>query len=102
MKGKQPETVTAERLAALLEAPETPPALRDLLRVVCVTFDTFAADRINANTMAFQFGSGDEITPSRVRRKLPKMLRKVGQWRATIYPHELDKPSEKGGDHAEG
>lgn len=79
---KRPETLTAERLAALIEAPETPPAVRDLLRVACESVDIAAAVTPEGHTdPLFKFPHPKEITPALVRRRLPAMLRRVGGWR---------------------
>jgi hypothetical protein len=40
----------------------------------------------------------DELTPAKVRRHLPKMLRKVGAWHSDGAPVALYAPEEKGGD----
>lgn len=100
---KRPQTITAERLATLLEAPETPPVVRDLLRVACGSIDCFSAPRIEVSggwDIDFQF-SAYTPTPAAIRRKLPRMLRKVGHWRtAHDMPHELielAEPAEEGG-----
>jgi hypothetical protein len=93
-----PARVTAERIAALLEAKETAPVVRDLLRLACISVDCFSAERVSDADFDFQFGAGDEVTPALIRRKLPRMLRKAGHWRAAHYaPHELYEPAEKGG-----
>ena len=95
---KRPETVTAERIAALVEAPETPPVVRDLLRFVCVTLDCFSALPIEGSEdLDFQLPGpgGDKTTPVLIRRKLPAMLRRIGDWElADWQPHELVAPGE--------
>jgi hypothetical protein len=91
-----PEAETARRIAELIEADWTPPVIRDLLRHICVTVDCFAAERIDADTMDFKLGSGDEVTPELVRREVPAMLRKVGDFKLSHWmPHELDEPKRK-------
>jgi hypothetical protein len=80
-KRHDPAHVTAERVAALIEAPETPPVMRELLALVCVTIDCHSAPPVvGADDFDFTFGNIEELTPAQVRRHLPKMLRKVGAW----------------------
>jgi hypothetical protein len=100
VREKRPETVTAERLAVLLEAPETPPVLRELLQHVAVTVDCFAAEPIPGTPdYAFGFGEGRSVTAARIRRKLPAMLRKVGHWHMRDdQPKELYDPTAGGGE----
>jgi hypothetical protein len=91
-------TVTAERLADLLEAPETPRVLRDLLCVVCESIDTAAADVPEGEEHpAFAFPHGDKLTPALIRRELPAMLRKVGDWRPDAGLVGIARPKRKGG-----
>jgi hypothetical protein len=96
---KRPETVTAERIAALIEAPETPRVVRELLQLACESIDTFAAPRTEVSggwDINFQFPK--EATPALIRRKLPKMLRRVGDWRLADWQgKDLEGPDEKGG-----
>jgi hypothetical protein len=98
-RGKSPETLTAERIAVLLEAPETPPAVRDLLCVACLSVDEAASTYDAArDACEFIFESGDEVTPALVRRHLPEMLRKVGHYRAADWiAHGLTEPMKKRG-----
>jgi hypothetical protein len=102
-KEKRPEAVTAERIAALLEAPETPPVVRDLLRHACTSIDTFAVELPEGDVDPdFEFPDGDELTPALIRRRLPKMLRKIGAWRLSCWQSaELEAPGGKGGGDAE-
>jgi len=93
---KDAETVTAERLALLIEAPETPNVVRDLIQQVCLTIDCHAAEQVEGSD-DFNFKLGDPTTPAKVRRHLPKMLRKVGGWRTDGSLLNLYSPDEKGG-----
>jgi len=104
MNRKRPETITAERLAALLEAPETPPAVRDIIRQGCAALDMAATvcDCTGDCTGACSTfrGRAVDITPAQVRRKLPALMRKVGHYRAHFYVDglELFDPDKKGGE----
>lgn len=51
-----PAEVTAERLASLLEAPETPPVVRDLIREAGGSIDMAAAQAIVPNCAACRGG----------------------------------------------
>lgn len=84
-----PHRLTAERLAALLEVPETPPAVQDLIRQACHSIDDAAAmDEINRTPgdvddvdRFYVFGKPADITPDEIRRQLADRLRRVGRWR---------------------
>jgi hypothetical protein len=101
-KRQDAASVTAERVAALIEAPETPPVMRELLALVCVTIDCHSAAPIaGTEDFDFRFPHVSELTPAQVRRQLPRMLRKVGAWHSDGAPVTLYAPSEKaqkGGD----
>jgi hypothetical protein len=94
-----PEAVTAERIAALIEAPETPRVVRELLKLACGSIDIFAVELPGGNVDPdFEFPHPEDITPALIRRKLPAMLRKIGDWRLTDWQgKELEAPDEKGG-----
>jgi hypothetical protein len=97
--GTDPATATAESIAALIEAPETPNVVRELLQLACANIDTFAAGQPETNTDPdFVFGDGRDLTPEEIRRELPAMLRKIGDWHLADWQGtELCEPDEKGG-----
>lgn len=96
---RRPETVTAERLAALLEAPETPRVVRELIQVACESIGVAAvAEPEGGGEPVFEFPHPAEITPALIRRRLPKMLRKVGHWHLVDWMgKDLEGPAEEGG-----
>lgn len=94
-----PDKVTAERLAALLEAPETPPVLRGLIQQACMSIDTEAAEETGPDTFDFKFGFPTTITPAQIRRHLPARLRKVADFQPAYFEYiELAAPKEQGGE----
>lgn len=97
---KRPETTTAERLAALLEAPETPRVVRELIQVACESIGVAgAAEGEGGADPAFEFPHPAKITPALIRRKLPRMLRKVGDWHLVDWMgKDLEGPPEEGGE----
>ncbi|MET0646720.1 MAG: hypothetical protein ABW208_08860 [Pyrinomonadaceae bacterium] len=98
-----PCEVTAERLAAFLEAPETPPAVRDIIRCACQAIDEAAAcatcteEECTGKCYVFH-GKPGSITPEDVRRVMPDRLRDGGHYRLHFYGGDLDlrDPAEGG------
>lgn len=95
-----PEAVTARRLADLLGAGETPRVVRELIRVACESIGVAAvAEPEGGADPAFEFPHPEKITPALIRRRLPKMLRKVGHWHLVDWMgKDLEGPAEEGGE----
>jgi hypothetical protein len=83
-KVKSPEARTAERIAVMLEDEETPPVVRELVELMCHSLDAHSATPTGKGgdlmPEDYQFKPTSTPTPAAIRRKLPKMLRKVGGW----------------------
>jgi hypothetical protein len=101
-KVKSPEARTADRLAAVLEDEETPPVVRELIELMCHSLDAHSATPTGKGgdlmPEDYQFKPTANPTPAAIRRKLPKMLRKVGRWKVGDGIAGLWPPDEKGGD----
>lgn len=98
-----PCEVTAERLATLLEAPETPPALQDIIRQACQSIDnaaccaTCTGEECNGECFTFRGWCGD-ITPADIRRELPARLRQAGHYRLHFYADDIELHEPEGGE----
>lgn len=97
-----PAEVTAERLAVLLEAPETPPVVRDIVRQACesIGIDAMVCAHGDADCdgscFVFQ-GAPENISAADIRRELPAMLRRIGHFRLNIYVDSLHLYEPEGG-----
>ncbi len=110
MRRKDPYAVAADRLAAILEDPDTPPVLREMVTQICVTLDSFTATPTGArgdllpDDYRFRLRCDDPTTPDELRRELPGMLRKARDWQVIgAYElleggYELAAPAGEGGE----
>lgn len=84
-ESRDPASLAADRLAAIIEDPTTPPVIRDGARDICHTIDAHTAPEVGHEVYDYLFDTVEEVEPDAVRLYLPARVREVADWQGTGF-----------------